>query len=88
MDTKKLKYPRAMWGAPALLNDDTCELLASVGPFDSKDKLDLLLKAKWSRWEVLGTSLFEMLNKLEIPEIESVSKKKSGDATHRTASGM
>ncbi|KAI0041358.1 P-loop containing nucleoside triphosphate hydrolase protein, partial [Auriscalpium vulgare] len=57
---KKSKYPRARWAPHAILDNDTCELLASI-EITSIEKLADLLKTSWAYWDALGSDLFELL---------------------------
>lgn len=66
---KRERYRSALWGPQALLDDDTCELLSSVGPFEDHSKLETLLKSRWSRWNELGEVLFNHLHALHIPPL-------------------
>ncbi|KAJ7101668.1 P-loop containing nucleoside triphosphate hydrolase protein, partial [Mycena epipterygia] len=51
---KKMHYPRSLFAPHALLDDATCELLASVGPIETMEMLKQLLGSSWSFWEELG----------------------------------
>ncbi|KAG6848038.1 hypothetical protein H0H93_003957 [Arthromyces matolae] len=61
-------FPRALWAPHALLDDSICELLASVVPITTKEKLEKLLKGVWAQWDTFGDRLFECLAALDIPE--------------------
>ncbi|KAJ7170920.1 P-loop containing nucleoside triphosphate hydrolase protein [Mycena crocata] len=66
---KKMHYPYAVFAANAILDDATCELLASIGPIDAIEPLEQLLKSSWSRWEELGNRLFVYMKSLDIPSL-------------------
>jgi hypothetical protein len=59
----------SMWGPQAILNDNTCELLASIGPVESKAFLASVFKASWAWWDKLGDELFSFLCNLDIPPL-------------------
>ncbi|KAK6984117.1 hypothetical protein R3P38DRAFT_2576560 [Favolaschia claudopus] len=54
----KTRYTRCYFAANAILDDATCELLASVGPINAIETLQQLLGSCWSRWGELGQDLF------------------------------
>lgn len=68
-DIKRKFYSRALWAPHAILDDATCELLSSIGPITTIEKLALLLKANWERWDELGSNLFNMISNLETPPL-------------------
>ncbi|KAJ7193305.1 P-loop containing nucleoside triphosphate hydrolase protein [Mycena pura] len=63
---KKAKYPRALFTPNAILDDDTCERLSSIGPVTSREQLAQQLEG-WARWSALGEELFTFMSSLEIP---------------------
>ncbi|KAJ7753252.1 P-loop containing nucleoside triphosphate hydrolase protein [Mycena metata] len=65
----KMHYPGRYFAANAILDDATCELLASVGPIDDLDMLHQLLASSWSRWDDLGDRLYAYLHGLDIPAL-------------------
>lgn len=66
----KAKYwPRSLWGPQAILNDDACELLSSVGPVDSVAFLSSVLKEGWEWWDKLGSELYAFMHSLTIPPL-------------------
>ena len=66
----KAKYwSRSLWGPQAILNDDTCELLSSVGPVDSITFLSSVLKEGWEWWDKLGSELYAFMHFLAIPPL-------------------
>ena len=44
---KQKYYSKAVWAPQAILDNSTCELLASVGPIGTKDRLAQLIKSTW-----------------------------------------
>jgi len=71
----KAKYwPRTLWGPQAILNDDTCELLSSVGPVDSVTFLLSVLKEGWGWWDKLGSELYTFMHSLAIPPLPKASR--------------
>ena len=70
---KQTSYPRTLWGPQAILDEDTCELLSSVGPITSKEHLASLIKTSWARWDKLGHQLFTFLHALPIPPLISTT---------------
>lgn len=72
---KREHYRSALWGPQALLDDETCELLSSVGPFDDQRKLQTLLQSRWSRWDELGQCLFDHLHALDIPPLPAPKRR-------------
>ncbi|KAJ6590767.1 hypothetical protein B0H10DRAFT_2332053, partial [Mycena sp. CBHHK59/15] len=74
---KKMHYPHALFAPHAILDDATCEVLASIGPIDSIDPLQQLLQSGWSRWEELGDRLYAYMHGLVIPPLPApVTRKK------------
>ena len=66
----KAKYwPHSLWGPQAILNDDACELLSSVGPVDSVVFLSSVLKEGWEWWDKLGSELYAFMHSLTIPPL-------------------
>ncbi|KAK7013470.1 ATP-dependent DNA helicase Q-like 3 [Favolaschia claudopus] len=65
----KSRYPARYFAANAILDDATCELLASVGPIDAIETLQQLLGSSWSRWGELGQELFVYMKGLDIPAL-------------------
>ncbi|KAI0041673.1 P-loop containing nucleoside triphosphate hydrolase protein, partial [Auriscalpium vulgare] len=61
--TKSELYPRARWSPCAILDDDTCELLACI-TFTSREVFNSVLATSWARWEELGDKLFDYLTQL------------------------
>ncbi|KAJ7813011.1 P-loop containing nucleoside triphosphate hydrolase protein [Mycena leptocephala] len=79
-DIKKEKYPRALFSPRALLDDDTCERLSSIGPVHSSEQLSQYLGG-WARWDALGVSLFTFMASLDIPDLILPPRKRpSGTA--------
>lgn len=71
----KLKHwPRSMWGPQAFLDDNTCELLASIGPVESESYLSSILEASWEWWDKHGNELFMFLQSLDIPALPQTSR--------------
>ncbi|KAJ7125752.1 P-loop containing nucleoside triphosphate hydrolase protein [Mycena crocata] len=64
---KNMHYSHAIFAPNAILDDATCELLASIGPVASIEPLKQLLESSWSRWEELGNRLFAYMKSLDIP---------------------
>jgi hypothetical protein len=63
---KKQHYPYAVFAPHALLDDATCEVLASIGPLEDIATLKQLLGTSWYRWDELGDSLFTLMRSLDI----------------------
>ncbi|KAJ7084890.1 P-loop containing nucleoside triphosphate hydrolase protein [Mycena belliarum] len=66
---KKMHYPGNVFAPHALLDDATCELLASVGPVESMERLEQLLGSSWSLWDRFGVPLYVYLRTLDIPPL-------------------
>ncbi|KAJ6543665.1 hypothetical protein B0H10DRAFT_2388101, partial [Mycena sp. CBHHK59/15] len=58
---KKMHFARSVFAPHALLDDATCELLASVRPIESLEMLQQLLEPGWSHWEEFGKRLYVYL---------------------------
>jgi len=67
---KQKHYSKAVWAPQAILDNNTCELLASVGPITTKDRLAQLIRSNWCRWDALSNELFDFLVHLEIPPLQ------------------
>ncbi|KAJ6617351.1 P-loop containing nucleoside triphosphate hydrolase protein [Mycena sp. CBHHK59/15] len=81
-DIKKMHYPRSLFAPHALLDDATCELLASVGPIESMEMLGQLLGSSWSLWDEFGSRLYAYLHALDIPAVpRPPPRKKAATAT-------
>jgi hypothetical protein len=82
---KNQYYPKAVWAPQAILDNATCELLASVGPVNTKARLEQLIRSTWHRWEQHSNELFELLRDLNIPPlptpVNSASKKRAAAAS-------
>ncbi|KAJ7486592.1 P-loop containing nucleoside triphosphate hydrolase protein [Mycena latifolia] len=81
---RKELYPHALFRPQAILDDDTCEILAALGPIGSVDQLFQHLSG-WARWDKLGTSLFTFMTALDIPPFQplpsSRGRKRGSAAT-------
>lgn len=77
---KRQFYPRALWAPHAILDDATCELLSSVGPIKTHERLASIFKSGWARWDELGEGLFQMISKLEIPPVSATTKRAGNTA--------
>ncbi|KAJ7085839.1 hypothetical protein B0H15DRAFT_950952 [Mycena belliarum] len=64
-----MHYPHALFAPHAILDDATCELLASIGPLEDLETLEQLLGSSWSRWDELGRRLFAYMRGLEVPPL-------------------
>lgn len=73
-EMKAKHWPRSMWGPQAILDDNTCELLASIGQVESKIFLSSILEASWEWWDKLGDELFTLLHSLDIPSLPKTSR--------------
>src|SRR5882762_2379275 len=83
---KRQYYPRAVWAPQAILDNATCELLASVGPIDTLTCLEQLTRLTWHRWEQHSSELFKLLSGLNIPSLiplaNTTSKKRSATTSN------
>lgn len=70
-------YPKAVWSPYAILDNETIELLASVGPIKTKTLLATLLNDSWARWDLLGDELFNFLHNLDIPPLQKKPRKRT-----------
>ncbi|KAF8154043.1 P-loop containing nucleoside triphosphate hydrolase protein [Crassisporium funariophilum] len=68
-EVKAKHWPWSTWCAQAILDDNACELLASVGPFETQAFLLSVFGAGWEWWNKLGTDLFSFLHNLDIPPL-------------------
>ncbi|KAF5380428.1 hypothetical protein D9615_004643 [Tricholomella constricta] len=75
---KKELFPKALWAPHAILDDATCKVLASIGPIESKDMLEGVLKKGWARWDDLGDRLYCYLADLAIPDAVPIALKRPG----------
>ena len=72
----KAKYwPCTLWGPQAVLSDDSCELLSSVGPIESITFLSSVLKEGWEWWDNLGSELYVFMNSLPIPPLPTKTSR-------------
>ena len=80
---KHQHYPKAVWAPQAILDNATCELLASVGPINTMARLEQLIRPTWHRWEQHSNELFELVRDLNIPPlpVNSTSKKRAATAS-------
>jgi hypothetical protein len=75
MKAKYWPHSFKLWGPQAILNDDTCELLSSVGPVDSPEFLSSLLKEGWEWWDKLGTELYALMHYLAISPLPTKASR-------------
>ncbi|KAJ7724185.1 hypothetical protein DFH07DRAFT_783349 [Mycena maculata] len=75
---KKEKFPHALFSPQAILDNDTCGRLSSIGPVNSLEQLSQLLGG-WARWETLGETLFTFMASLSIPESTPATRKRPAD---------
>ncbi|KII85582.1 hypothetical protein PLICRDRAFT_178633 [Plicaturopsis crispa FD-325 SS-3] len=69
MSVCRRDFAHALFSGPSILKDETLDLLSSVGPFDSRAKLQKVLGQQWD-WEAkYGDELFEVLVKIDIPPL-------------------
>ncbi|KAJ7106023.1 P-loop containing nucleoside triphosphate hydrolase protein [Mycena crocata] len=68
-EIKRMHYSHALFAPHAILDDTTCELLASIGPVNNIEILEQLLGSSWSRWDELGTRLYAFMHGLKIPSL-------------------
>jgi len=73
--TKRQHFLKAIWASHAILDDNTCELLASVGPIESKEWLTQIIQSGWAMWDELGDNLFEFMINLVIPPLPPPAKR-------------
>ncbi|PPQ76285.1 hypothetical protein CVT26_009680 [Gymnopilus dilepis] len=74
----KTKYWQGqLWGPQAILSDNNCELLASVGPIESEVFLASILQDSWAWWDKLGGELYLLLNSLAIPALPARTTSRS-----------
>ncbi|KAJ7237513.1 hypothetical protein C8J57DRAFT_1529343 [Mycena rebaudengoi] len=73
---KKMHYPGRPIAAQAILDDASCELLASIGPIENIQPLEQLLSANWSLWERFGNVLYVYLHSLDIPPLPQLPPRK------------
>ncbi|KII93220.1 hypothetical protein PLICRDRAFT_694441 [Plicaturopsis crispa FD-325 SS-3] len=81
MSVCRRDFPYALFSGQAILKDETLVLLSSVGPFESRAKLQKVLAQQWD-WEAkYGDELFEVLVSMDIPPL--VMKPKASRGTKR-----
>ncbi|KAJ7031504.1 P-loop containing nucleoside triphosphate hydrolase protein [Mycena alexandri] len=85
---KKQHFARSIFAPHAILDDATCELLASVGPFDSLDMLKQLLESGWSLWEEFGVQLHVYLHGLNIPPLPAPPPRKKVSSASPTMASL
>ncbi|KAL1674687.1 P-loop containing nucleoside triphosphate hydrolase protein [Schizophyllum commune] len=68
-------YPQALFGGSAFLKDETVELLASVGSFDTETRLLKILGGQWKWYKTHGRELFGILKSFSIPFVALPGKK-------------
>ncbi|KAJ7625926.1 hypothetical protein FB45DRAFT_1005199 [Roridomyces roridus] len=79
-EIKRKHFSHALFAPHAILDDTTCELLASIGPIDTIAPLQQLLQSSWSRWNEFGRQLFEYMHKLPIPPLPAPAPRKKATA--------
>ncbi|KAJ7801193.1 hypothetical protein B0H14DRAFT_3783999, partial [Mycena olivaceomarginata] len=77
---KKMHFPGAMFAPHTILDDATCETLASIGPVNEISTLQQLLQSSWSRWEEFGVHLFVYMKGLDIPPLPPPPARKKAAA--------
>ncbi|KAJ7264139.1 P-loop containing nucleoside triphosphate hydrolase protein [Mycena rebaudengoi] len=83
-EIKKTRYRHTAFAPQAILDDDACERLASIGPISSKDSL-AQHPSGWARWDLLGDELFSFMQNLDIPPLESTRKRPRAADSSSTA---
>ncbi|KAL1707087.1 P-loop containing nucleoside triphosphate hydrolase protein [Schizophyllum commune] len=78
-------YPRSLFGGSAFLKDETVELLASVGSFDTEARLAKILGSQWKWYTSHGRELFGILKSFSIPFITLPGKKTTRAKKHGNA---
>ncbi|KAL1740170.1 P-loop containing nucleoside triphosphate hydrolase protein [Schizophyllum fasciatum] len=78
-------FPHALFGGSAFLMDDTVELLASVGAFDTEARLERVISRQWKWYSSHGRELYGILKPINIPFIPSASKKSARGRKRRDA---
>ncbi|KAF7338756.1 ATP-dependent DNA helicase Q-like 3 [Mycena sanguinolenta] len=82
---KKTHFPHAMFAPSAILDDSTCETLASIGPVEDISTLQQLLQSSWSHWDEFGVPLFDYMKELDIPALPPPPpRKKAAPASEHT----
>jgi hypothetical protein len=64
-----------LFGVSGLLKDETLDLLSSVGPFPSRERLEKVLAGQWKWYSRYGEELFVLLSSLKIPPMKPLPKK-------------
>lgn len=62
-------FSDSLFGYGAILKDETIDLLSSVGPIPSKDRLETVLAGQWAWYATYGEEMFDELSKMDIPPL-------------------
>ncbi|KAK0467466.1 hypothetical protein IW261DRAFT_1426564 [Armillaria novae-zelandiae] len=72
---KKRDFPGALFGASAILKDETIKLLSSLGSFPSEESLERIMKEQWSWYDRYGKELYVYLQSLNLPPLMKKLRK-------------
>ncbi|KAJ6517846.1 hypothetical protein DFH09DRAFT_1287620 [Mycena vulgaris] len=73
---KARDFSTSLFAASAILRDETVALLSSVGPVDSRERLQKVLAGQWTWWEEYGEELYKCLAAQDIPPMKPLPAKK------------
>jgi hypothetical protein len=71
---KHKHYPTSIFAPHAILDDDSCDLLASVGPIQNKEFLARVIEHGWAYWDRHRGELFNWLGNQTIPPLQPLRK--------------
>jgi len=71
---KEQHYSKAIWAPHTILDDNTCDLLASVGPIATRDHLAWLIQTGWAYWDKHVDKLFQFLDNINIASLQPLPK--------------
>lgn len=68
-------FKNTLFTGSGILSDDLIDLLSSLGPIDTKERLQQLLEGKWLWLERYQDELLELLTSLNLPPMVPKPKK-------------
>ncbi|EGO01827.1 hypothetical protein SERLA73DRAFT_150908 [Serpula lacrymans var. lacrymans S7.3] len=83
----KRDFAGAMFASPAILRDETVDLLALVGPIQSTEELKKLVGMQWQWWPKYGGELAELSSSLDIPAFKPLLRKPQGEKIKKAVEG-
>jgi hypothetical protein len=78
-------YPASIFAPHAILDDDSCDRLASVGPIKTKEFLAHVIEHGWAYWDRHGDELFNWFCNQTIPPLQPLPKPPNAPPKPRTS---